>query len=279
VVGDTAKGERAVSQVSAGGGGGRAEDVQANAPGERPDHDLVGELRDRVAYLERQVGEERESRRRADTIIAQLTQANTTFSERQRPPTAEVSAQGGSDTWWEKIAKSTLPAVAGPLATAVVSGFITLLATIEGATVVALFGFAAVVLSVLGLVVGLVGTFFGVKASADARAGAEILATSAGGVGTTTPTITIDSRTATKAVNGDHTVTATVTSVDGSPAANVEVTFRVTDGPDSNTTSTAMSDEFGRAIFTFTNNGTAGTDTIEAAALGGTGTARVEFTP
>jgi hypothetical protein len=40
-----------------------------------------------------------------------------------------------------------------------------------------------------------------------------------------------------------------------------------------------MSDEFGRAIFTFTNNGTAGTDTIEAVALGGTGTARVEFTP
>jgi hypothetical protein len=133
--------------------------------------------------------------------------------------------------------------------------------------------------ALIGALVSLVGTFFGVKASADARAGAETLATSAGGVGTTTPTITIDPPTATTAVNQPHEVTATVTSVDGSPAANVEVTFTVTDGPDSNTTSTAMSDEFGRAIFTFTNNGTVGTDTIEAAALGGTGTARVEFTP
>jgi hypothetical protein len=132
--------------------------------------------------------------------------------------------------------------------------------------------------ALFGAIVGLVGTFFGVKQSADARVGAENLAL-AGGVGTTTPTITIDPPTATTAVNQPHEVTATVTSVDGSPAANVEVTFTVTDGPDSNTTSTAMSDEFGRAIFAFTNNGTVGTDTIEAAALGGTGTARVEFTP
>ena len=133
--------------------------------------------------------------------------------------------------------------------------------------------------ALLGAIVGLVGTFFGVKASADARAGAETLATNAGGVGTTKPTITIDPPTATTDVNQPHEVTATVTSVDGSPAANVDVTFTVTDGPDSPTTSTAMSDEFGRATFTFTNNGTAGTDTIEAAALGGKGTARVEFTP
>jgi hypothetical protein len=38
--------------------------------------ELVEELRDRVAYLERQVEEEREARRRADTILAQLSQAN-----------------------------------------------------------------------------------------------------------------------------------------------------------------------------------------------------------
>jgi hypothetical protein len=36
----------------------------------------VAELRDRIAYLERQVEEEREARRRADTILAQLSQAN-----------------------------------------------------------------------------------------------------------------------------------------------------------------------------------------------------------
>ena len=40
------------------------------------DRVLVDELRDRVAYLERQVEEEREARRRADTILAQLSQAN-----------------------------------------------------------------------------------------------------------------------------------------------------------------------------------------------------------
>jgi hypothetical protein len=133
--------------------------------------------------------------------------------------------------------------------------------------------------ALLGAIVGLVGTYFGVKASSDARAGAETLATNAGGVGTTAPTITIEPPSATTFVNQPHEVTATVTSVDGSPAANVDVTFTVIDGPDLNITGTVMSDEFGRAPFAFTNNGTAGTDTVEATALGGTGTAKVVFTP
>ncbi len=38
--------------------------------------ELVDEMRDRVAYLERQVEEEREARRRADAILAQLSRAN-----------------------------------------------------------------------------------------------------------------------------------------------------------------------------------------------------------
>ena len=42
----------------------------------RSDDDIVGELRDRIRYLERQVEAERESRRRADTILAQLSAAN-----------------------------------------------------------------------------------------------------------------------------------------------------------------------------------------------------------
>jgi len=37
---------------------------------------LLEELRDRVRYLERQVEEEREARRRADTILEQLSRAN-----------------------------------------------------------------------------------------------------------------------------------------------------------------------------------------------------------
>jgi hypothetical protein len=36
---------------------------------------MVEELRDRIAYLEHQVEEEREARRRADTILAQLSAA------------------------------------------------------------------------------------------------------------------------------------------------------------------------------------------------------------
>ena len=36
----------------------------------------VGDLREQVSYLRRQLDEERESRRRADTIIAQLARAN-----------------------------------------------------------------------------------------------------------------------------------------------------------------------------------------------------------
>ena len=50
--------------------------------GRRDGEELVEELRDRVRFLERQVEEERESRRRADTIIAQLTQANAVLARR-----------------------------------------------------------------------------------------------------------------------------------------------------------------------------------------------------
>jgi hypothetical protein len=55
----------------------RPADDQANDQS-RPDvvRSVVDELRDRIAYLERQVEEEREARRRADTILAQLSQAN-----------------------------------------------------------------------------------------------------------------------------------------------------------------------------------------------------------
>jgi hypothetical protein len=45
--------------------------------------------------------------------------------------------------------------------------------------------------ALFGVITGLVGTYFGVKQSADAREGAEELAR-AGGAGATTPTITID---------------------------------------------------------------------------------------
>jgi predicted ArsR family transcriptional regulator len=44
--------------------------------------DRIEELKDQIGYLRDQLAEEREARRRADTIIAQLTQANATLAAR-----------------------------------------------------------------------------------------------------------------------------------------------------------------------------------------------------
>jgi hypothetical protein len=130
--------------------------------------------------------------------------------------------------------------------------------------------------ALFGVITGLVGTYFGVKQSADAREGAEKVAL-AGGVGSTAPTVVITPAVETRNAAANHTVTATVTSVDSSPAVSVPVTFTITDGPDVNTTGAQTTDSSGKASFTFNNNGTAGTDTIEAASLGGKGRAKVTF--
>ena len=59
----------------------------------RPDT-LADELRNRIHYLERQVEEEREARRRADTILAQLSAAN---AEQARTIRALEAPQEASD--------------------------------------------------------------------------------------------------------------------------------------------------------------------------------------
>jgi hypothetical protein len=128
--------------------------------------------------------------------------------------------------------------------------------------------------ALFGVITGLVGTYFGVKQSADARQGAENLAS---GATNTTPTVTITPAEATVNAGDNHTVTVTVTSVDGTPAANVPVTLTITDGPDVNHTDATTANPSGQASFTFQNNGNPGTDTIEAASLGGKGTATVTF--
>jgi phage shock protein A len=88
---------------------------------------LADELRDRIHYLERQVEEEREARRRADTILAQLSAANAEQAHTIRaieapqeaadaPETAEEapdraeprSATGGAQEgiqrpWWRRM--------------------------------------------------------------------------------------------------------------------------------------------------------------------------------
>ncbi len=82
--------------------------------------ELVEELRDRVRSLEGQLSEEREARRRADTIIMQLTQANAALVARvpeleatqngqegaQRPAGGSVEAEGREEperrSWWAR---------------------------------------------------------------------------------------------------------------------------------------------------------------------------------
>jgi hypothetical protein len=82
----------------------RSETVRDQSQGqsETGRDELVGELRDRVRSLERRLDEERESRRRADTIIAQLTQANAALAARvpeleapqDAPETVEQEPEG-----------------------------------------------------------------------------------------------------------------------------------------------------------------------------------------
>ena len=55
--------------------------------------EMVEELRDRIAYLERQVEEEREARRRADTILAQLSAASAEQARTIRAIEAPASSE------------------------------------------------------------------------------------------------------------------------------------------------------------------------------------------
>ena len=57
----------------------------------RAQAELVDSLLDQVAYMWEQLAEEREARRRADTIIAQLTHANATLA--QRVPALEAPSE------------------------------------------------------------------------------------------------------------------------------------------------------------------------------------------
>ena len=67
---------------------------KSRGPSATDSPELVMELRSRIAYLERQVEEEREPRRRADTIIARLTQANASLAA--RVPELEAPAESAS---------------------------------------------------------------------------------------------------------------------------------------------------------------------------------------
>ena len=82
------------------------------------DRDLLyREMKERIAHLEGQLEAERESRRRADTIIAQLTQANAALAARVpelEPAEGAVGVQGQPTSreepraseqrpWWRRM--------------------------------------------------------------------------------------------------------------------------------------------------------------------------------
>jgi hypothetical protein len=60
--------------------------------------DIVGERRERIRYLERQVEEEREARRRAETILAQLSAANAEQARMIRAIEAPQEATDAAET-------------------------------------------------------------------------------------------------------------------------------------------------------------------------------------
>ena len=76
------------------------------------------------------------------------------------------------------------------------------------------------------------------------------------------PTIALDPATDTNTVGEDHTVTATVLQ-EGDPL-DADVEFEVTDGPNAGDTGSDTTDVNGESTFTYTGDGGAGTDTIQA---------------
>ena len=85
-----------------------------------PSRELVAEMRERIVYLERQVEEEREARRRADTLLARLMDNIPALeAPQERPEAPETveegpegaeprSASGGTQEavgrpWWRRV--------------------------------------------------------------------------------------------------------------------------------------------------------------------------------
>jgi Ca2+-binding RTX toxin-like protein len=69
---------------------------------------------------------------------------------------------------------------------------------------------------------------------------------------------------ATNPVGTDHTVTAIVSDSLGNPVVGTSVTFDVVVGPNAGGTGSSVTNSFGEATFTYTSNGTAGIDEIQA---------------
>ena len=143
-------------------------------------NELVGELRDRVRSLERRLDEERESRRRADNIIAQLTQATAALTERSCKCASGPPADHGAEVE-PSVLRGAIAEAANELARRIVGLVISnFLAVPSWVLAVISFFNANLVLGFIGLAVAvvstLVGLYHGIKASRAAQIGAEILA-------------------------------------------------------------------------------------------------------
>jgi hypothetical protein len=79
--------------------------------------------------------------------------------------------------------------------------------------------------------------------------------------------IVLSPTSATNPVGTQHTVTAKVTNGNGQPVSGALVTFDVISGPNQGATGTDTTDANGEATFTYTDNGGAGTDQIQASFL------------
>jgi len=90
-----------------------------------------------------------------------------------------------------------------------------------------------------------------------------------GGANVVVSDIQLGPATAQNPVGTSHTLTATVTE-NGSPKSGVTVTFKVLSGPHVGTTGTGATNASGEATFSYTGT-TAGTDTIEASFVDGSG--------
>lgn len=96
-----------------------------------------------------------------------------------------------------------------------------------------------------------------------------------GGAGVVLPgSITLDPPTATNVVGTNHTVTATVRNPQGQLQQGVTVTFLVTSGPNQGDTGTGVTNASGQTTFTWTGDGGAGTDVIQASFVDNNGQTR-----
>jgi hypothetical protein len=92
------------------------------------------------------------------------------------------------------------------------------------------------------------------------------------------PFVQLTPPTATNLAGGSHTVAATVTQSNGSPAVGVVVSFTLQSGPNAGKTGKAVTGAGGSATFTYSDTGGVGTDTIIASFTNSFGTLQTSNT-